>query len=78
MSKNFNFKIMHCMYMYRWVEGDTLLVPNNSYTNWFGGSAAVTNQGPYDCVKFTSEGWKVHDYFCDSSIFPFLCRQEGK
>jgi hypothetical protein len=61
--------------VFRWIDGNELLVSNASYTNWFGGSAAATNLQSFDCVKFTAEGWKVHENFCDSSRFPYLCRQ---
>lgn len=53
------------------------MLGNISYSNWFGGSPVTTNMENFDCVKFTSDGWRVQQSFCDSSQLPYLCRQGG-
>lgn len=72
-----NLFIFPVTFPYRWIDGNTLL-SSSLYANWDGGSATVTNQGAYDCVKFSGNGWRVHDAYCDSSKLPFLCRQRGR
>ena len=62
---------------YRWIEGNTILEPATSFNNWSSGYPIDNSEG-FDCVKFTADGWRVHQGFCASSALPFLCRQRGR
>ena len=49
----------------------------NDYSNWAGGSASASNELNKDCVKYSKDGWQVHDGYCQSSRLPFLCKLRG-
>ncbi len=61
--------------LYSWADGEPLT--EESFQIWRDGVADVYNTISFDCVKFTHQGWQVHQGFCSNELLSFACRQQG-
>ena len=48
-----------------------------TYDNW-AEPPSIVNRQSLDCVKYASDGWRVHDDFCAVAELPFVCEMNGK
>ena len=53
------------------------VISASDYSNWIS-NYTRENRESRDCVKFSSNGWRIHDLPCGSSMLPFVCKSNSK
>ena len=53
------------------------VISASDYSNWIS-NYTRENRESRDCVKYSSNGWRIHDLPCGSSMLPFVCKSNSK